>query len=80
MIHYATYNEAVNQYPNEWLLIGNPEYDGASVVGGVVLFHSKDKREVCYIGKDKTAEFAKIALVYNGNALENRKNGMLVRA
>ncbi len=76
---YASYGEAITQYPNEWLLIGNPEYEGTLVVGGVVLYHSKDKREVCYIGKDKTSDFAKIALIYNGNSSENRRNGILRR-
>ena len=42
-------------YPDEWVLIGNPIMDDSKidVLSGIPLFHSKDKREVCYIGRDK---------------------------
>lgn len=34
-------------YPDEWVLLGNPEMKNTTVLGGVVLYHSKDKKEVC---------------------------------
>ncbi|MDZ4759373.1 MAG: hypothetical protein SGJ10_14700 [Bacteroidota bacterium] len=40
-------------YPDEWILLGNPETNDTSVLGGIALYHSKDKKEVCYIGRDK---------------------------
>ena len=48
-------------YPNEWVLLGNPVVDDnkIDVVQGIPLFHSKNKKEVCYIGRDKTSEFKK---------------------
>ena len=43
-------------YPNEWVLIGNPEMDKSElhVLSGIPVLHSKDKKEVCYLGKSKT--------------------------
>ena len=62
-------------YPNEWVLLGNPVMDESKleVLAGIPLFHSKDKKEVCYIGRDKTAEFAKITLIYTGTPRATRK-------
>ena len=64
-----------NLYPNEWVLIGNPIMDENKIdlVSGIPLFHSKDKKEVCYIGRDKTTEFDKITLIYTGTFKPSRK-------
>ena len=62
-------------YPNEWVLLGNPVMDESDidVLEGIPLFHSKDKKEVCYIGRDKTANFNKITLIYTGTFKPTRK-------
>ena len=62
-------------YPNEWVLLGNPVMDDSKieVLEGIPLFHSKDKKEVCYIGRDKTANFDKITLIYTGDFRPIRK-------
>lgn len=55
-------------YPNEWVLLGNPIMDDSKidVISGIPLFHSKDKKEVCYIGRNKTANFDTVTLIYTG--------------
>lgn len=70
-----SFSEIKNLYPNEWVLIGNPEMDEFKInlINGIPLFHSKDKKEVCYIGRDKTAKFDKITLVYTGEFRQTRK-------
>lgn len=62
-------------YPNEWVLVGNPVMDEnkIDVLEGVPLYHSKDKKEVCYIGRDKTIDFDKITLIYTGSFRPTRK-------
>jgi hypothetical protein len=62
-------------YPNEWVLIGDPlmSEDGIDVLAGVPIYHSQDKKEVCYIGRDKTAGFEKITLIYTGEFKKTRK-------
>lgn len=62
-------------YPDEWVLLGNPVMDDSKidVLSGIPLFHSKDKKEVCYIGRDKTTNFDKITLIYTGSFRAARK-------
>ena len=74
---FVTFDEVKKQYTNEWILFGNPEMKNTSVIGGIVLFQSKDKKEVCYIGRDKVGNFAKVTIVYAGNFKQHRKIGIL---
>lgn len=55
-------------YPDEWVLVGNPILDDKKidVLSGIPVYHSKDKKEVCYIGRDKTSAFDKITLIFTG--------------
>ena len=76
---YKAFDEVKRMYPNEWVLFGNPEIKNTSVVGGVVLYHSKDKKEVCYIGRDKTADFETVTIAFAGDLKQHRKIGMLKR-
>jgi hypothetical protein len=62
-------------FPNEWVLLGNPVMDdaGLTVFSGIPIYHSRDKREVCYIGKDKTVDYQFITLIYTGELKSHRK-------
>ena len=64
-------------YPDEWLLLGNPKLENTSVMGGVVLYHSQDKKEVCYIGRDKTADFETVTITFAGDLKKKRSIGIL---
>ncbi len=68
-------NEIKALYPDEWVLLGNPEMDNSQidVVSGIPIYHSKDKKEVCYIGRSKTVDFDKITLIFTGNFSKTRK-------
>ena len=76
---YVAFDELQKLYPNEWILLGNPEMKNTSVLGGVVLYHSKDKKEVYYIGRDKTAGFSTVTIAFAGNLKQNRNIGILRR-
>ncbi len=76
---YVGFDELKKLYPNEWILLGNPEMKNTTVLGGVVLFHSKDKKEVCYIGRDKTANFSTVTIAFAGDLKHQRKIGILKR-
>jgi len=56
-------------------LLGNPVMGDSKidVISGIPLFHSKDKKEVCYIRRDKTSDFDKITLIYTGTFKAARK-------
>jgi hypothetical protein len=62
-------------FPDEWVLLGNPTMDEnkLDILAGIPLLHSKDKKEVCYMGREKTANFAKITLIYTGTFRPMRK-------
>ena len=68
-------DEIKKLFPNEWVLLGNPIMDESKieVLSGIPIFHSKDKKEVCYIGRGKTSDFNKITLIYTGSFRPIRK-------
>ena len=68
-------NDIKKLYPDEWVLIGNPIMDDSKidVLSGIPIYHSKDKKEVCYIGRDKTTDFDKITLIFTGTFKVTRK-------
>ena len=66
--------EIKKSYPDEWVLLGNPLWDETNlrVLSGIPLYHSKDKKEVCYLGRDKTGPYQTITLVYTGERKQAR--------
>ena len=76
---FTGYDELKMLYPNEWVLLGNPKMINTSILGGVVLYHSKDKKEVCYIGRDKTSDYDTVTITFAGDLKQNRKIGILKR-
>jgi hypothetical protein len=49
----TTVSDIRRLYPDEWVLLGNPVIDrkNQQIVSGVLLYHSPDKKEVCYLNK-----------------------------
>ena len=74
-------NDLKSKYPDEWVLLGNPVKDtnGIDVLSGIPLYHSKDKKEVCYIGREKTEGYKKITLIYTGSFKPTRKITVIFR-
>lgn len=68
-------------YPDQWVLIGNPELDDSNtlgsiaskLLGGVELFAGKDKREVGYRTKELRKGYESVTCVYTGDIPQNRK-------
>ena len=75
---YQNIDDLKQIYPNEWLLLGNPKLKNTSVIGGIVLFHSQDKKEVCYIGRDKVTNYDTVTITYAGDLRKERRIGILV--
>lgn len=69
-------NDIKQSFPDEWILLGNPEIDekNQTILSGVVLYHSPDKKEVSYLGKPKTSGYEKTALFYNRVTPRNKRN------
>lgn len=74
---YMAFDELKKLYPNEWILLGNPEMENTTILGGIVLYHSKDKKEVCYIGRDKTADYSTVTIAFAGDLKQYRRIGIL---
>ena len=80
-MEFLSFEKIKNLYPNEWVLIGNPELRNPEVeasivsqlIGGVVVFHSKDKKELAYKGRDLRKGFESITCVWTGEIPKNRK-------
>jgi hypothetical protein len=76
---FIAFDELKKLYPDEWVLLGDPVMKNTTVLGGIVLYHSKDKKEVCYIGRDKTANYATVTITFVGDLKQHRKIGILKR-
>jgi hypothetical protein len=66
-------------YPEEWVLVANPVILSTKILSGIVLFHSKDKKEVCYLGRGLTSGYDRISLTFTGSTSHIRKIGVLKR-
>jgi hypothetical protein len=63
-------------FPNEWVLLGNPEYQDMKVLKGIVILHHKDKREPAYEARDKNTwqkTFESATTIYTGEFPKNRR-------
>ena len=69
-----------NNYPNQWILVGNPqlsepEINGSIVsklIDGFVLYASKDKRELAYKMTDIPIEISNTACIFTGEIPKNK--------
>ena len=81
MEQVLTIEEIKTQYPNQWVLVGNPTMRDDNFVGaviqkmlnGIVIYHSKDKREIAYNIKKLRQGFDRVACVFTGEMPKNRK-------
>jgi hypothetical protein len=81
MPQVLTIDQIKAQYPNQWVLVGNPELDNEETLGsivdklvrGVVLLHSVDKRELAYKASEARLGYESIACIYTGVFPKNRK-------
>ncbi len=76
-----TKEEMFAQYPDQWVLLGDPVLDDENSLGsivrklvtGVVLFAAKDKREIAEKANAYRKGFATYACIYTGEVPKNRK-------
>jgi hypothetical protein len=76
-----TINEIKAQYPEQWVLLANPELDDPNTLGsivsklvrGIVLFASKDKRELAYSAKEYRKGYDTYTCIFTGEIPKNRK-------
>ena len=63
-----TIAEIKTQYPNQWVLVGNPVMDAQEqqVIAGLPVFYSKSKKQVCYLGAELVKKFDSTILLFTG--------------
>ena len=69
-----TLQQIKEMYPNEWVLVGNPDLGDPKKLGsivkklisGIVLDHSKDKREVAEKAKGLPLYMERFTCIYTG--------------
>jgi hypothetical protein len=65
------------RYPNQWIVLGNPVFDGMDVLEGVVISHHADKRVASMEGGERRAPHQKVTLFYVGKLPPPRRIGLL---
>ena len=76
-----TFESIKAMYPNEWVLIGNPELDdeetlssiARKLVRGVVLFHSPNKSDMAYKARPFRIGFDTYTVVYTGTLPKGKR-------
>lgn len=68
-------------YPDEWVLVGNPDLDDSPILksvvkklrGGVLLYHSKTKMDVALHSKEVKNGYETFVCVYTGEIPNNKR-------
>ena len=80
MQEILTVEEIKAKYPNQWVLVGNPELrnpetNGSFIhrlISGMVLLANKDKRELAYDAKSLVGLYKETICIYTGEVASNR--------
>ena len=64
-------------YPNEWVVLGNPIFEGMNVLEGIVLAHHTDKRVASIEGGERRGDFSKFTLIFTGQIPSRGHIGLL---
>ena len=76
-----TLAEIKTQYPDQWVLVGNPQLTEPTILGsivsklinGVVLVASKDRREIGYKGREARKGYDSVTIIFTGEIARRRK-------
>ncbi len=65
------------KHPNEWVLLANPVMNNMEVMGGIVLLHHKDKKELTIQGRDVIGGYANYRVIFTGKLPSIHRLGIL---
>ena len=72
MEKFLSIEDIKQRYPDEWVLLGNPRIENTAILGGVVVYHSADKRDLVK-GRDALKGFDLSTWTYTGSFPKNRR-------
>ena len=76
---YLSIENIKKQYPDEWVLLANPQIEGMKVLGGTVIVHKKDKREMALEGRDIIKNYESVTHMYTGEIPKRATIGLMRR-
>jgi hypothetical protein len=69
-----TISEIQQEFPDEWVLLGNPVFENAKLMFGNLIAHGKDYLELCYQSKELAIDYTQSTIIFTGeNKTQNRK-------
>jgi hypothetical protein len=71
------WDDIKSQYPDEWVVIANPVFDGMKLLKGIVLAHHPDKRVASIEGGERREGFKKFTVSFTGEIKSNTHIGLL---
>jgi hypothetical protein len=74
-----TWEEIKKAFPNEWVVIANPIFDGMKIVEGIVIANHHDKRIASMEGGENRAPYPSVTLTFTGQMPAQRRIGVLIR-
>jgi hypothetical protein len=76
---YLLIEDIKQQYPNQWVLLANTKVEGINILGGRVILHSTDKRELALKGRDMVKDYTQVRHFYTGEMPHQKHIGLIVR-
>jgi hypothetical protein len=76
---HLTIEEICKIYPDEWVLLANPEIKDVEILGGTVILHDPEKRNMALRGKDLIKNYPSVTHYYTGEETTKHKTIGLMR-
>jgi hypothetical protein len=74
-----TWEDIKKVYPDEWVVVANPVFDGMKIVEGIVISNHHDKRIASMEGGEKRAPYPSVTLTFTGQMPPQKRIGILIR-
>jgi outer membrane receptor for ferric coprogen and ferric-rhodotorulic acid len=76
-----SFEEIKKRFPDEWVLLGNPEYsdDDLDVLSAYVVAHNKDKSELALNYPSWRISFETATCVFTGTFPKRHRSGILIQ-
>ena len=72
-----TISTIYKKFPNEWVLLADPFMNGMDLMGGIVLLHHKDKRELTILGREVIGNHSNYRVIFTGKLPGIHRLGIL---
>ncbi len=74
---YLSVDEIRRQFPNEWVLLANPVAENVEILGGTVILHDPEKRNMALRGRDLIKKYARVTHFFTGEMPKRATIGLM---